>query len=157
MQPKEIVEFWGWDDLVRGPAGVLRDVAIPDKSKRFLTEVGLPSVVDKTLVFGREGDQLPRLGDGGHYRRIGFDDYAPICLDERRDGAVVCAASLIDSIDYYMNCDVQHLCECLIYYMKLTQIQDDLKGLRSDLPEEEDMPFVIETERVVRDVDPTSF
>jgi len=84
MQPEQIIKFWGKDKLKRFPEANLRDVLIPAPSncKSFLTDVGLPIGVDWTMRFCAEGDQLPRLPNRSHYRRIGFDAVVPICLDE---------------------------------------------------------------------------
>ena len=44
MSHDEIVGFWGRENLRRWPRHLLTDVAIPEASKRFLAEVGLPPV-----------------------------------------------------------------------------------------------------------------
>src|SRR5262249_30316673 len=59
-------------------------------SKKFLRDVGLPSIPDWPLLFG-DDTSLPRLPQWADYRVLGFEaDDIPICLDESHDGRVMC-------------------------------------------------------------------
>lgn len=67
----------------------LLGVAIPESSKRFLEQVGLPSEAPWTFRFGTDGECLPRLVGQPHLRIFGYDDGQPLCLDESASGRVV--------------------------------------------------------------------
>jgi hypothetical protein len=118
MLPEDIVNFWGGENLKRWSEDSLRDVAIPQASKRFLNEVGLPCEEDWTLRFDPEGDRLPRLPDKANYRRIGFDDSVPICLDEKQDGCVVAVETEVGTSERFINSDVEHFGEFLVLYQE---------------------------------------
>src|SRR5262245_30781305 len=116
MLAEEIVRFWGADNLKRWPETALRDVRIPQTGKRFLAEVGLPARVDWTLRFDPEADSLPPLPNRRNYRRIGFDDIIPICLDENRDGCVVVVETEIGGGERFVNSTVERLAGFLVLY-----------------------------------------
>jgi SUKH-4 immunity protein len=150
MQPEDIVSFWGKDKLKRFPEESLRDVLIPASSKSFLKDVGLPVGVDWTMRFGVDGDRLPRLSDRSQYRRIGFDDVIPICLDEQHGGQVVSVEQDVGGADRRINANVQRFGECLVYYQRYrTSVQT---------ADKDDIQKIIDaTERSLRIADPTAF
>jgi hypothetical protein len=117
MTRKEIVRFWGADNLRRWTSDDLRDVAISELSKSFLIEVGLPYREHGwTMRFDDGARRLPRLAGKPSYCRIGFDYVLPICLDERRHGCVVLVEEEIGRTERFINSNVELFGECLVYY-----------------------------------------
>jgi hypothetical protein len=150
MLAAEIVSFWGKDNLKRWSESSLDDVAIPLSSKRFLIDVGLPCKEDWTLRFDIEGDQLPPLTNKKHYRRIGFDDLVPVCLDERRGGAVVAVETEFGGSERFVNSSVERFGEFLMLY------QEYRKTARS--ASEEEIPSIINgIEGQMCRIDPEAF
>ena len=150
MLPKDIVNFWGQENLNRWSESSLRDVAIPQPSKRFLIEVGLPSNEDWTLRFDPEADHLPQLPNKGNYRRIGFDDFVPICLDEKRSGCVVAVEKDVGGSERFINSSVERFGEFLVLY------QEYRKTARA-VSEEEIVKAIAGIEEGMRKADPKAF
>jgi hypothetical protein len=88
---EEIVQFWGAGKLRRWSATAVRDLSISQRSKNYLTEVGLPVEPLGTMQFDAPAETIPRLLAQPHLRRIGLDYAVPICLNESRHGAIVWA------------------------------------------------------------------
>ncbi|MGO8843380.1 MAG: SUKH-4 family immunity protein [Methyloceanibacter sp.] len=116
MLHEDIVNFWGWENLKRWSEDSLRDVVIPQPSKQFLIQVGLPCNEDWTLRFDPEPDHVPRLPNKANYRRIGFDDDVPICLDEKRDGCVVAVETEVGGSERFINSSVERFGHFLVLY-----------------------------------------
>lgn len=150
MLPEDIVKFWGRENLKRWSESSLRDVAIPQPSKRFLIEVGLPYKEDWTLQFDPEADHLPRLPNKANYRRIGFDDFVPICLDEKRGGCVVAVETEVGGSERFINSSVERFGEFLVLY------QEYRKAARA-VSEEEIVKFISGVEERMRKADPKAF
>lgn len=149
MHTADIIRFWGRDNLRRWSEESLRDVAISASSKSFLAEVGLPLRADWTFQFDDEASWLPPLPNKPSYRRIGFDDPVPICLDERRKGCVVEVGDEFGYPERYFNASVELFGECLVYYQQYRLIARATEGDVSDL--------VAATEQRIRRADPTAF
>jgi hypothetical protein len=110
-------------------AGV--NARLPEGTRRFLTEAGLPASCAPCLTFDEVGRGLPGIADVfspgrwsgeerarvDHYRMIGSDGAGnPLCVDVR-DGRVY----LVDHEDHFrttqfMNTSVAHLAECLLAF-----------------------------------------
>jgi hypothetical protein len=149
MHKADFIRFWGWDNLRRWSRDGLRDVAIPDSSKSFLAEVGLPRQGGRMMRFGDDAGQLPRLPGRQSYRRIGFDYVVPICLDEERKGCVMEAGKEFGGLDRYINSGVESFAECLVHYQQYRLKGQATGGDLSDL--------IVETEQLMRQADPTAF
>jgi hypothetical protein len=147
MTREEIIRFWGAANLRRWSRHDLRDVAIPESSKSFLVEVGLPYREQGwTMNFDDGARLLPRLATTPSYRRIGFDYVLPICLDERRNGCVVLVEDEIGRRERFINSNVQLFGECLVYYQRYRLIeQEDRRDL------------IQETEHQMRRADTAAF
>jgi hypothetical protein len=149
MQKEDIIRFWGWDNLKRWSKEDLRDVAITESSKLFLTEVGLPRRADWTMRFDEEANRLPRLQNKPNYRQIGVAYVVPICLDERRNGCVVDVEEAIGGPERYINSSVELFGECLVYYQQYRLVaratEDDVQDV------------VATTEQRMRKADPRAF
>jgi hypothetical protein len=145
LTPSEFVERWRAevaarsrlpDDerLVTAPPeslGAGANARLPDDTRRFLAEAGLPASCAPCLTFDEVGRGLPGIADvfspgrwSGeerarveHYRMIGSDGAGnPLCVDAR-DGRVF----LVDHEDHFrttqfMNTSVAHLAECLLAF-----------------------------------------
>ena len=150
MLPLEIANYWGRENLKRWSESSLDDVAIPQTSKRFLIEVGLPCKEDWTLRFDPEADELPRLSNNRNCRRIGFDDFIPICLDEKCAGSVVAVETVVGGSDRFINSDVERFGEFLVLY------QEYRKAART-VSEEEILKIIPSIEDRMRNIDPKAF
>jgi hypothetical protein len=148
MERQEIIDFWGKDNLKRWPEASLRDVAIPDSSKSFLTEVGLPFREDWTFLFDPETDYLPQLPNKPSYRQIGLDYVVPMCLDEGKLGRVVWVEE-VGRMERYINSSVERFGECLTIYQQCRR--------RGPVPENEIQEVVDEMEHQMRTADPSAF
>jgi hypothetical protein len=116
MTFEQIVSFWGSENLRRWPRKSVSCIAIPEESKRFLTEVGFPYKEDWTLRFDPGADDLPPIPDKPWYRRIGFDYVVPICMDEVRNGCVVAVETDEGGPERFVNSSVEHFGEFLTHY-----------------------------------------
>src|SRR5712675_2737444 len=110
MTRAEITNFWGRDNLARWSEASLREVAIPDSSKSFLIEVGMPLRADWTLRFDVQADQVAHTPNAAHC--IGFADVVPICIDDR--GCVIAAEENIGGGMRYINSSIERFGECLV-------------------------------------------
>jgi hypothetical protein len=150
MRDEDIIHFWGRKNLRRWFEHHLRDVAIPNSSKSFLVNVGLPLHGDWTLRFDdEEAEDLPRLRGISSYRRIGFDIDVPICLDERRRGCVLEAGQEFGYPERFFNSSVELFAECLIYYQQYRQA---LETTNRDV-----QSTIAATEMRMRKADPQAF
>lgn len=150
MRPEEIVNFWGRENLKRWSESSLRDVAIPQSSKQFLIEVGLPYKEDWTLRFDPEADHLPQLANKGSCRRIAFDDFVPICLNEKRDGCVVAIETDVGGSEQFINTSVECFGEFLVLYQ-------EYRKLARAVSEEEIMKIIPGIEERMQRADPKAF
>lgn len=151
MAPEDIVAFWGADNLRRWSPDALRGVKIPQSSKDFLIRVGLPTKdVGWTMRFDDEAASLPRMPGKSTYRRIGFDDFVPICLDEARNGSVMLIDPPWCAENDFVNSSVEAFGQFVMWYQ---QYRQDGPGLTE--PEVE--PLIAETERRMRDRDAAAF
>jgi hypothetical protein len=112
-------------------------------------EVGLPCRADWTFQFDDEAIRLPRLPHKPSYRRIGFDDPVPICLDEQRNGCVVEVGDEFGYPERYFNSSVELFGECLVHYQQYRLIA---RATEDDVPD-----VVAATERRMRMADPAAF
>jgi hypothetical protein len=149
MQREDIVRFWGRDNLRRWSSDDLRDVAIPESSKSFLVDIGLPRRADWTMRFDDdEARRLPRLPNKPSYRRIGLDYNVPICLDEQRNGCVVLVEEDVGT-ERYINSSVELYGGFLVYYH---QCRLAARATTADL-----RLLVAATEQRMRNADPAAF
>ncbi len=95
ITPEKFKAWWG-KGLVRNTEAALTHIRIPEASKRFLVEAGLPAEAHPGLQFARYEDELPTMleafpednlpADYARFRPIGVDYATIICLDEQDDG-----------------------------------------------------------------------
>jgi len=150
MRPNYIINFWGPKNLKCWPASSLHDVDIPQPSKQFLIEVGLPNKEDWTLRFDHESDDLPRLPNKGNFRCIGFDDFVPLCFDENRLGCVIADETEIGGSERFVNSNVEYFAEFLVLYQ-------EYRITAQVLSEEEIGGTIDKTEAMMCQADPKAF
>jgi hypothetical protein len=146
MTRAEITNFWGRDNLARWSEASLREVAIPDSSKSFLIEVGMPLRADWTLRFDVQANQVARGPNGTHC--VGFDDVVPICIDDR--GQVMAVEEKVGGGVSYINSSIERFGECLVLYQRYR-----ISVLAAS--EHEAQNLVSTTENQLRNADPTAF
>jgi SUKH-4 immunity protein len=151
MKPDDIVKSWSPNDRRRWPAQCLRDVAIPEPSKSFLVEVGLPAYRDVGFQFDPLVGDPPKLVGRPHLRSIGLMyESALVCLDEQADGCVINVDPELRDLDRYINSSVDRFAASLILYL-----QHRSTGQRSTPAEYEDLVARLEGDSL--NVDPTVF
>jgi hypothetical protein len=142
MPRGEIVKFWGRENLARWLPSLLIDVAIPEQSKRFLSDVGLPVGVDWTLEIAPM--PLERLEGKPHFRKLCSDYIVPICLDELDAGSLVAVEQIVGGGERFVNTDVEAFGQFLVLYQRYR---------RADQPEE----LILATESAMKRTDPRAF
>ena len=148
MSHDDVIRFWGVENLKRWSFDDLCDAAIPNRSKQFLTQVGLPLENGWTLRFNGESSVLPRLPGRPEYRRIGFDYDVPICLDEKKHGCVLSVEP--PDVTRYINASVEQFGICLTLYQ---QYRTRVQGMDED----DAQNLIRRIEDEMRRVDPTAF
>ena len=89
---------------------------IPDSSKEFLAEIGMPHDVDWSLTFETSSQALLQFHDYSDLRIIGYDDMMPLCLDEQHGGKVVVVEPSHDNVRFVNSC-----VEMLGYFLMVYQ------------------------------------
>lgn len=161
ITPQEFAAQWG-NDLVRNTPASLENIRIPDISKQFLIEVGLPRWVERLeMNFDRFEDELPTLPDAfpnGYdfpsdyvrYRPIGADPIVLLCLDEYSNGSIhsidIDGAGVPNS---FVNSSVPQLAEFLLA-LKVVPTE----GPPKVYTDEEADAFTEELERKFKRIDP---
>ena len=114
MNEESIIAYWGAQDLKRWSEAALSDVAIPDTSKTFLREVGLPAPQRRISSYKFEWhDALARIADAPSRRLLGNNYGRPILIDESRDGCVIWG-KIDDTWERYVNASVEQFAASLI-------------------------------------------
>jgi hypothetical protein len=143
-----LVTFWGIDRLQRWSLEDLATAKLPDETVRFLTTVGLPNLDDWSFRFDASKG-LPRLASRPSYLVLGHDFEVPICIDERRGGAVILFENQPDRAERYVNVSVRKLAESLVIY------QQCRAAVASD--DSHAAALIAVTERLLREADPSAF
>ncbi len=122
MLDNEIIAHWGRDNLVRWNPVLLDQVNLPDSSKAFLAEVGLPNVPRFIGTLDLSWDlKLPWAWDEDDRRVLGRHWGHPLLLDEAANGAVIFARSPADQHfeardECIFNTSVERFAACLTLY-----------------------------------------
>lgn len=126
IAPTDFAAQWGTNQLLRYEPVAVEGVRIPEVSKRFLIEAGLPGQAGPDLEFDLAGNNLPTLTEAlaeenlptkfNRYRPLGVDTATTICLDEQ-DGGRIYAVD-IDGVvpTRFMNSSVPQLAEFLLVF-----------------------------------------
>jgi hypothetical protein len=92
MDEAGYIKHWGEAHLTRWPLDVLRDVRIPEGSKAFLANVGMPSPGRKIGPYELSWElSLPDVGEDK--REFARNYSAPYLLDEGNGGCVLAASN----------------------------------------------------------------
>lgn len=129
ITPAEFVAEWGEAGLIRNTPQALANIKLPQASKAFLMEAGLPAHTDVRLQFDRFEGELPTLPEAfpnGYvfpaqycsYRPIGVDYATIICLAENEDGRIYSVDIDGHLPTRLMNSGVPHLAEFLLIFRR---------------------------------------
>ena len=129
ITPSEFVAEWGEDNLIRNTPKALANVELPQASKTFLIEAGLPAHTDVGLQFDRFVDELPTLPEAfpndyvfpakyRFYRPIGVDYATIICLAEQENGRIYSVDIDGHLPTRLMNSGVPYLAEFLLIFRR---------------------------------------
>lgn len=149
MTTAEVIQFWGKQNLIRWPRAVLDSTLLPEETKAYLAEVGLPLNVDWTMRFDLDTRRISRWEKNKAYCIIGYDYLVPICLREDQQGCVVWADD--EGPERFANKSVAALGEFLVLYQKYRLA---VPGLGDD--EDSVQNLIDETEGAMRSVDPVA-
>lgn len=153
----EIVEFWGFENLKRWPEAAVSPLKISQASKEYLINVGLPKKLDRTIRFGTDFENFPRLDHKPHYRVIGFDLDNSICIDEQKNGRVVCVYTEKAS-EALINSSVELLGEFLTQDRKFGKLSESYyEGKSENLTEEDIQKAFLLLEKRLQSLDPAAF
>ncbi|MCW3099418.1 MAG: immunity protein [Chthonomonadaceae bacterium] len=137
---EEMIEAWGKSGLIQYDPPAVARVSIPEESKKFLVEIGLPRWNGEAILYGVPNNHLPPLSsilphnlahraDYGHYRVLGIGSQATmltggqsydeafnyVCLDEYTDGRVVLITNELGMLHiFFLNSSVLHLAKFLL-------------------------------------------
>jgi hypothetical protein len=119
MNRDDIVKSWGAYNLKCWPEQCLRDVAIPEPSRSFLVNVGLPAFKDVGFQFDPLVGGPPRLAGRPWFRSISlmYEGHL-VCLNEEADGSVVSIDPELQDLGRYINSSVERFAECLVLYLQ---------------------------------------
>ena len=141
MLPDEIVSFWG-KDLIRWPKAAADSLGIPETSRRFLAEVGLPCPKDPLFIYAFDcGQPLVRTAENPSYVRIAHKPRL-VVLDESKGGLVFMPATRRDP-DRFVNSSVEQFLAFVVLEEKmnreLARVQDEITSSRAILTSIEQM------------------
>jgi len=158
ISAKELKALWGTDSIVVLPPALLADASIPQASKAFLSESGLPHRADLLVTFDISERGLQTLSEfaqagglhaplhGERFYRIGTDGGTQICLAVG-SGEVVAVDVAGQLPDRFVNSTIQQFIGCLgLFRMHSQRIQG--------LPYDEIDRMVPAFEESVRSIDP---
>jgi hypothetical protein len=129
MTPAEFKAQWDRDEasrLVRYPRSVVEQIAIPEESKSFLTDIGLPDGAAPFLDFGGSSHlSMPTVTEvwkagEPRYRIIGSNAYGdPICVDTESAGRVLYLLHEAEMTPRFMNSSIPQLAYSLLAFRQV--------------------------------------
>ncbi len=130
--------IWRVPPLVSFDETVVASLPLPETSRRFLTEAGLPTHAFSGWRFGYPSDAMPPLpqaiagwtypADYARYRMLGVDEqrtdskkpsgifYSVICLDLETNGQVVNVMTLPDYPVKFLNSSISQFAEFILLW-----------------------------------------
>jgi len=154
-------EVFGRDGLIRASNECVASLLVPEKSKDFLTSVGLPKENILLCDFKLTQENFLRIKEYAQkkgitvenlpYKVIGNDGYMQICLSEKNKKGEVLAYDLKGELPTrYINCNIETFIGFLALYAKAC----DQYGSLSD---QEMLEGAQEFEKQLQLLDPTAF
>jgi len=184
LSPQEFIHSWKADDLISYDEAIVQTLAIPQASKLFLIEAGLPQQYFKVHAYYQAFPHLPAIGDTfsgdfsfsmehAHYRvlsvvrstlSIEYDEIlAFFCLDEHSDGQIIEMFSTGTGLMNagFRNSSISQFAECLLLFNEYNRWVNDQQWAR----EREGRPFTYDQWEVksqevhlkLHQVDPAAF
>src|SRR5690348_10544293 len=126
----------GEENLRTVASSAVDSLRLPESSKRFLVNVGLPRKGPLLLEFDFEQDCLQSLSEyvgsrallgtrGTTLRRIGTDYGTQLCLDEAQEGCLVSIDTHGNLPERLVNSSVEQFAACLVVYLKVARAWTD--------------------------------
>ncbi len=138
IEPAEFVRRWG-AELVRAAPSAVQDLPVPEESRRFLVEAGLPPKSPWELSFTL-GDRIPALPEAvpeaanrpdlATYRRIGQDTATHICLDLAREGRLMSVG-----LEPWREIPIRFVSTTVPQLAEMLLLSRDFRALRKELRE----------------------
>lgn len=135
ITPEEFARKWDASGLVRPRPEDVSTLNIPEASKRFLVEAGMPEETRTGLRFDVMLQGFPtitevlkaRATEHKRYRLLGtWGEETYICVDEAEDGRVVSMDDTLDDISLdFFNSGIPQMAECLLIYEDFAFFTDD--------------------------------
>ena len=147
MSPTHVQDFWGMENLIRWSSASLRDLAIPEAAKAWLTHVGLPMKAECAFRFADATSPLPLDRVRPSLKRIGFDGPVSICIDEEHEGHIVADESAIGGQTRFMNASIQRFAAFLTLY-------EMYRRASRGVSESKAIEIVENVEKLMREIDP---
>src|ERR1041385_7970093 len=131
MTPQDFAKRWRWENLVKPPENSLKNLKLPDETKFFLLEAGLPVTTETqhSINFSMLSSGIQKLSDciekgerQDKYRsflRIGATAAGQICLEEIT-GQVFVIYPKLDKTRF-VNSSVSQLAESILVYTELLE------------------------------------
>lgn len=127
-------ELWGPDEMVRLAPDQLEGFRLPESSRRFFCEVGLPRQADPEIHFDLEDGGLAVLSsyaanlvtpppEWDHVYQVGGDPLGDLCIDGNRGGIVVHLDVENPGSLQYVNSRIEVLAEFLYRWNRLESDQ----------------------------------
>lgn len=151
MTRDEYVTFWGASRLRRWSPAVASTLALPPSSRAFLVEWGLPLGDGVVFSFDARFDGLAAVSQSPALRQFGVHAFAPLCIDERKDGAVI---EVKGSAELLWNSTIERFGLCLVEFTlsERDALVPPPKGFKGRFRELADR-----TESQMRKIDPKAF
>ena len=159
ITPKRFVSEWGSDALVRNSPDAFRGISLPQATKDFLVQAGLPENTILQLSFERPENELPRLWDTFHtqyelpieynrYLAIGVGYVPIICIDEKEEGTIYAIDVAGHHASSFMNSSVPQLAETLLAWRASIQWAE-----QNEPDDEEATEHARQLEHTIRQID----
>ncbi len=151
LTPKEFIKLWSVkkEKLIKYPTEIVEKLSIPEDSKLFLIEAGLPSSAAPFLSFGPVSVEKPLISASrlwglpesfSCYRVIGSTGFGDsICIDESENGIIIYLDHEVGFKKIFINSSVMKLAESLLAYRHF--VERTIKERGQDAYLEFDIPI----------------
>ena len=127
---EQTLTTFGQEDLIKANPNAVRKLKIPDESKKFLIEVGLPKQHILLCEFYLDSDEFPTIHEYAaqcgsqlaadlQLRRIGWDGGTEICISEEDESGEVLVIDLKRELpDAFVNKNIETFAGFLALYVE---------------------------------------